>query len=140
MNRLLCMLLLVSSPVLMAADIEEPRWELIDKLDQVELRRYAPSIQAVTELGSSAGTSSGFRILAGYIFGGNERAQSIAMTAPVQETLEKTRPVMALRFGSEPWRRCGFPAGRPVEKWRACSASCWQHWPRTASSLWVFPY
>ena len=101
MNRLLCMLLLVSSPVLMAADIEEPRWELIDKLDQVELRRYAPSIQAVTELGSSAGTSSGFRILAGYIFGGNERAQSIAMTAPVQETLEKTRPVMAFTLPAE---------------------------------------
>ena len=101
MNRLLCIVLLLMSPVLMAGDIEEPRWELIEELDQVELRLYAPSIQAVTELGSSAGTSSGFRLLAGYIFGGNERAQSIAMTAPVQETLEKTRPVMAFTLPAE---------------------------------------
>jgi len=100
-NRLLCIVLLLMSPVLMAGDIEEPRWELIEELDQVELRLYAPSIQAVTELGSSAGTSSGFRVLAGYIFGGNERAQSIAMTAPVQETLEKTRPVMAFTLPAE---------------------------------------
>lgn len=101
MNRLLCVLILLLSPLVMATDIEEPSWELIDKLDQVELRLYAPSIQAVTELPSSAGTSSGFRVLAGYIFGGNERAQSIAMTAPVQETLGEERPTMAFTLPAE---------------------------------------
>ncbi len=101
MKRLLAMLTLVLSPAAMAADIEEPQWELIDKLDAVELRLYQPSIQAVTELRSSAGTSAGFRRLAGYIFGGNEQAQSIAMTAPVQETLDKGAPVMAFTLPAE---------------------------------------
>lgn len=101
MKRLLWLSLLLLSPVLMAADIEEPKWELLEKLDQVELRLYAPSIQAVTQLRSSAGTSSGFRVLAGYIFGGNERSQSIAMTAPVQETLEQAQPVMAFTLPAE---------------------------------------
>jgi len=100
-KRLLAMLTLVLSPAAMAADIEEPQWELIDKLDAVELRLYQPSIQAVTELRSSAGTSAGFRRLAGYIFGGNEQAQSIAMTAPVQETLDKGAPVMAFTLPAE---------------------------------------
>ena len=101
MKRLLAILTLVLSPAVMAADIEEPQWELIDKLDTVELRLYQPSIQAVTELRSSASTSAGFRRLAGYIFGGNEQAQSIAMTAPVQETLEKERPIMAFTLPAE---------------------------------------
>ena len=71
----------------MASDIEEPGWVLLDQLDAVELRRYEPTIEARTALDSSAQTSSGFRRLAGYIFGGNETGESIAMTAPVAETL-----------------------------------------------------
>ena len=109
MKHLLALLTLVLSPTVMSADIEQPQWELIDKLDAVELRLYPPSIQAVTELRSSAGTSAGFRRLAGYIFGGNEQAQSIAMTAPVQETLGKGRPVMAFTLPAE-YARDELPA------------------------------
>jgi effector-binding domain-containing protein len=85
----------------MASDIEEPEWALVDNLGEVEIRAYEPSIQAVTELPSSRATSAGFRRLAGYIFGGNEQGQSIAMTAPVQETLGQERPVMAFTMPSE---------------------------------------
>ena len=60
MKRLLAMLTLVLSPAAMAADIEEPQWELIDKLDAVELRLYQPSIQAVTELRSKCRHLGGF--------------------------------------------------------------------------------
>ena len=101
MKRLVALLTLVLSPAAMAADTEQPQWELIGKLDSVELRLYQPSIQAVTQLRSSASTSAGFRRLAGYIFGGNEQGHSIAMTAPVQETLEKDRPVMAFTLPAE---------------------------------------
>lgn len=100
-SLLAALMTLFLSPVVMAGDVEEPQWELIDKLDAVELRLYQPSIQAITELSSSASTTAGFRRLAGYIFGGNDRAQSIAMTAPVQETLEKDRPVMAFTLPAE---------------------------------------
>ena len=56
----------------MASDIEEPSWTLVDTVEKVELREYAPSIQAVTQLDHSGQTSAGFQRLAGFIFGGNE--------------------------------------------------------------------
>ena len=101
MKKLLVLFALLVSPLTMADDIEEPHWDLLDTLGKVEVRHYAPSVQAVTELSSSAGTSKGFRRLAGYIFGGNERSQSIAMTAPVQETLTDGNPLMAFTMPSE---------------------------------------
>jgi hypothetical protein len=85
----------------MADEIEEPQWRLIANLNKVEVRQYAPSIQAVTQLGGAGDSSEGFRRLAGYIFGGNERSQSIAMTAPVQETLEQSGPTMAFTLPAE---------------------------------------
>jgi hypothetical protein len=97
----LLLLTLLISPLTMADDIEEPRWELLTTLDSVEIRQYEPSIQAVTQLQSSGETSEGFRRLAGYIFGGNERSQSIAMTAPVEETLEQNSPMMAFTLPAE---------------------------------------
>lgn len=100
MHYLLLLTLLISS-LTMADDIEEPRWELLTTLDSVEIRQYEPSIQAVTQLQSSGETSEGFRRLAGYIFGGNERSQSIAMTAPVEETLEQNSPMMAFTLPAE---------------------------------------
>ena len=101
MKRLIALLALVLSPLAMSSDIEEPSWDLLDTLGEVEVRLYAPTVQAVTDIGSSSGTSSGFRRLAGYIFGGNDRAQSIAMTAPVQETLTAGAPVMSFTMPSE---------------------------------------
>jgi hypothetical protein len=46
-------------------------------------------------------TSSGFRTLADYIFGGNAQAQSIAMTAPVEETLADNDAYMAFTLPSQ---------------------------------------
>lgn len=112
---------LLLSPLTMADDIEEPRWELLTTLDSVEIRQYEPSIQAVTQLQSSGETSEGFRRLAGYIFGGNERSQSIAMTAPVEETLEQNSPMMAFTLPAEyamedlPTPDDGTVTLRPVE-------------------------
>ncbi|MFT4824545.1 MAG: hypothetical protein ACJAUG_000596 [Halioglobus sp.] len=101
MKYLLLLTVLLLSPVMMAKDIEEPRWELITKLGAVEIRQYEPSIHAVTRLSSSGETSQGFRRLAGYIFGGNEQSQSIAMTAPVQETLAPETPEMSFTLPAE---------------------------------------
>jgi hypothetical protein len=79
----------------MANSIEEPPFDLLDRIGNVEIRQYYPAVQAVTQLDGSAQTSAGFRRLAGYIFGGNAAGESISMTAPVQETLGTDRPVMA---------------------------------------------
>lgn len=85
----------------MASDIEEPSWTLVDTVEKVELREYAPSIQAVTQLDHSGQTSAGFQRLAGFIFGGNETGEKIAMTAPVEESLEANQPLMAFTLPRE---------------------------------------
>jgi hypothetical protein len=101
MRVLLLVILFFTGGQAMAADIEEPEWTLLDTLGKVEIRAYAPSIQAVTELPGSDASTAGFKRLAGYIFGENERGQSISMTAPVQETLGVERPVMAFTMPAE---------------------------------------
>lgn len=79
---------------------EEPVFTLVLKDGSFEVRDYVQTVVAeVTVPGSQERASSqGFRILAGYIFGGNTRRQSIAMTAPVSqrqvgENIAMTAPV-----------------------------------------------
>ena len=65
--------------------LENPDYTVAATYDEVEVREYAPRIQAqVTVDGAREdATNRGFRILAGYIFGGNTGQEKIAMTAPV---------------------------------------------------------
>lgn len=79
---------------------EQPKFTLVLKDGGFELRDYAPTIVAeVTVTGDQQQASSqGFRLLAGYIFGGNVSRKKIAMTAPVTkiakgETIAMTAPV-----------------------------------------------
>jgi hypothetical protein len=70
----------------MAETVEEPRYTLERQARGIELRRYAPVVRAVTVVENVSwdrAMNEGFRRLAGYIFGGNRRQQSIAMTSPV---------------------------------------------------------
>ena len=80
--------------------IEEPTYEVIKKINQVELRQYAPYVVAEVVLDSSAEDAGNraFPILAGYIFGKNKGEKKFAMTAPVIQTaapmkMEMTAPV-----------------------------------------------
>jgi hypothetical protein len=68
-------------------ETENQKFRLVLSDSQFEIRFYPPATFAKiysqgTDYKSVA--SSGFRKLAGYIFGGNELKQSIAMTAPVR--------------------------------------------------------
>lgn len=81
--------------------IEQSRFTVIRSDGRFELRRYDPSIVAETvveDAESEAGSSVGFRRLAGFIFGGNNVEKSIAMTAPVTTTRSRkiamTAPVL----------------------------------------------
>ena len=69
---------------------EEPRYEVIKKEEDFEVRRYQPMIIAeVLVTGTlSEASNKGFRQVADFIFGNNEdpvkkQAEKIAMTAPV---------------------------------------------------------
>ena len=65
--------------------LETPEYELISKDDGFEIRRYSEMIIATTSVQADykSSTSSGFRRIASYIFGGNDKEMKIAMTAPV---------------------------------------------------------
>ena len=80
--------------------IEEPKFTVVARDGDFEIRDYAPAVAAevIVTGEQQAAASKGFRLLAGYIFGGNTRKQSIAMTAPVAqqpaaEKIAMTAPV-----------------------------------------------
>ena len=67
-------------------DIETPDYKVVKTIGDVEIREYPKMLVAQTSLSSSSfenSGSNGFRTIAGYIFGGNQGNQKIAMTAPV---------------------------------------------------------
>jgi hypothetical protein len=70
---------------------EEPPYKTIDHAGQVEIREYPVRLAAaVTVPGDEiAARSTGFRRLAGFIFGGNTTNTSISMTAPVAQSSAK---------------------------------------------------
>jgi len=80
--------------------IEEPDYQVIRKIDNVELRQYAPYVVAEVVIDASAEEAGNraFPILAGYIFGKNKGEKKFAMTAPVTQTavpvrMDMTAPV-----------------------------------------------
>jgi len=64
---------------------EEPKYVLLEKSEPFELRSYAPLIVAEVKVDGDldAASAQGFRLIAAYIFGKNQVAEKIAMTAPV---------------------------------------------------------
>jgi hypothetical protein len=67
-------------------DIETPDYKVIKTYGDVEIRLYPKMIIAKTSLENKSFEkqgSNGFRTIANYIFGGNEKNQKIAMTSPV---------------------------------------------------------
>ena len=67
-------------------DIETPDYKVVKTIGDVEIREYPKMLVAQTSLPSNSfenSGSNGFRTIAGYIFGGNQGNQKIAMTAPV---------------------------------------------------------
>lgn len=80
---------------------EEPAFTLVIDDDAFQVRQYPAMLVAETQVKGDrrAAANAGFRILAGYIFGGNIRRESIAMTAPVlqsppaSEKIAMTAPV-----------------------------------------------
>ncbi len=76
--------------------VEEPAFELIAKTASYELRAYPAVLVAETTIDASfddAG-SRAFRLLAGYIFGGNKSRQKLAMTAPVSQQAQPEKIAM----------------------------------------------
>ena len=78
-------------------DIESYPYKVEKKYDKFEVRSYEASLFTSVQLPTKVygeASSRGFSILAGYIFGGNENNEKIAMTSPVAMSLEDSMTVM----------------------------------------------
>lgn len=111
MLRHLLIFVLSTMPLLSHA-IEEPDYEVVRKLDTVELRQYSPYVVAEVVLNSTAeeAGNQAFPILAGYIFGKNKGEKKFAMTAPVTQTAAPVRMDM-----TAPVTRAAVPGGMLVQ-------------------------
>jgi hypothetical protein len=72
-------------------------YKVVKKLNGFEIRNYDGAIFTSTTLPYSTyreASGQGFRILAGYIFGGNEKEEKIAMTTPVTMEIGDTMKMM----------------------------------------------
>jgi len=89
------------------SDTEQYKYEVIKKYPDFEIRRYEPAVFSTIILDAESykeTSGSGFRTLAGYIFGGNERKESIAMTSPV-----------VMEFGDKSKMKFMVPSGYHVD-------------------------
>ena len=124
------LVVMVLSTLLMggrAMATEEPVYEVLLSDGAFELRNYPPTVIAeVTVTGTQReAANKGFRLLAAYIFGGNQRREGIAMTAPVAllpvgEQLAMTEPVSQARhtdaYRDEWVVRFTMPRSRSLEQ------------------------
>ena len=96
------------------AGTEQPPYEVVGRVGDAEIRRYAPQIaaEAVVEGPVETARNEGFRRVAGYIFGDNTAKASVAMTAPVvqgrepsggSQSIAMTAPVVQQPAGAESW-------------------------------------
>ena len=78
-------------------NIERYPYFVVKKHKQFEIRNYETTLFTSVKLstkGYKTSASKGFSILAGYIFGNNERNEKISMTSPVSMSLEDSMTMM----------------------------------------------
>lgn len=86
---------------------DEPNYQVLNDYGYIQIRQYPALVVAQTEVNADykKSSSQGFQRLAGYIFGGNNKQQKIAMTAPViqepeTETMAMTSSVIQQKSGT----------------------------------------
>ena len=80
-------------------NIETYPFTIIDTYETIEIRQYEASLFTSVEIPSNdyrETSSKGFSVLAGYIFGGNDKGEKIAMTSPVAMSLKDSTTMLFL--------------------------------------------
>ncbi len=103
--------------------VESTEYSVLESKENYEIRLYPAHIVAQTVVTGSYQESlnQGFRIIAGYIFGGNTKKESISMTSPVvekssrSESIAMTSPVMATVEGESHTIAFGMPRSYTLE-------------------------
>ena len=120
MNKIITILttlLLSGCSVFGVRTAEQPSYQVLNKVGNIQIRHYPALLVAETEVTEDYknASSQGFQRLAGYIFGNNQKQLSLAMTAPViqqqAETLAMTAPVIQQKSGSTWLMAFVLPAG-----------------------------
>ena len=101
--------------------VEQTDYSVVKRMNDYEIREYPAHIVAQTKVRGPYEKSmgNGFRIVAGYIFGGNTKKENIAMTVPViaqkgersntSESIAMTAPVIATADGDSQLISFGMP-------------------------------
>jgi hypothetical protein len=79
------------------SSIENYPYRIVKSFSKFEIRNYEATLFTSVKLTANnykEASGKGFSILAGYIFGGNETNEKIAMTSPVSMSLEDTMTMM----------------------------------------------
>ncbi len=108
------------------SNVEQLKYTVVKEMDGYEIREYPTHIIAQTTVEGNFGSSmsSGFSIVAGYIFGGNTKNESIAMTAPViaqkesvkkNENIAMTAPVVSTSNGDTQTISFSMPSSYTLE-------------------------
>jgi hypothetical protein len=90
------------SPI--AGGTEEQAYTVVERYGPLEVRHYPQALMATVEIPDTAyrsGSGTGFRRLAGYIFGDNDAGENIAMTAPVHMQNDQGRMRMSFVMPAE---------------------------------------
>ena len=103
--------------------VENTEYSVIESKKGYEIRLYPAHIVAQTVVQGTykEALNQGFRIVAGYIFGGNAKKESISMTSPVvekssiSESISMTAPVMASVEGESHTIAFGMPRSHTLE-------------------------
>jgi hypothetical protein len=107
--------------------VEQAEYTVTKKMHGYEIREYPAHIVAQTTVQGPYGESmsEGFRVVAGYIFGGNTKNERVAMTAPViaqngqgtreSESIAMTAPVVATADGDSQIISFGMPRSHTLE-------------------------
>ena len=80
-------------------NIETYAFTIIDSYETIEIRQYEASLFTSVQMPSNnyrKTSSKGFSVLAGYIFGGNDKEEKIAMTSPVTMSLKDSTTMLFL--------------------------------------------
>ncbi len=107
--------------------VEQTNYTVVKKMNGYEIREYPSHIVAQTIVDGTHNESmnKGFSIVAGYIFGGNTKRESIAMTAPVvvqnmdneevSERIPMTAPVVSMVDGNSHAISFSMPSSYTLE-------------------------
>ncbi|MEI8223963.1 MAG: heme-binding protein [bacterium] len=103
--------------------VEQTAYSVVDSKENYEIRIYPAHIVAQTVVKGSyqQALNQGFSIVARYIFGGNTKKESIAMTSPViekstvSESIAMTSPVIATVEGDSHTIAFGMPRSYTLE-------------------------